>query len=299
MKKKLLTSGMCILGASIICSSAIYAKEQTQVPVVIRSGQAAPLETPLDTVWRKKKDKEDDVQEKDSTQENNKQQAPQVSPTTPKMQPQKAQPTTPTQPMQPTTPKQPTQQNPAQPNPSQTNQPNQPQSQQPSIKPAQPSAQPKEQKEKPAESSNIFYEDSVYVYSDFFNELVNLFEVSDIQAENVFTNNEYDSEYARGAMGADSTMINPNNQGGSRQGNTGQQKGSGHYLPGVAEQIQSMVDNQHAVKLNPNAYIVQHEDGLWLVMGNIKAKLDILIYVDQKNMSEHSLDKTGNMPIYR
>ena len=54
------------------------------------------------------------------------------------------------------------------------------------------------------------------------------------------------------------------------------------------------------MQLDPDAYIIQREDGLWLVMGNIRAKLDILIYVDQKNTREAEIIHHGNViPLYK
>lgn len=44
----------------------------------------------------------------------------------------------------------------------------------------------------------------------------------------------------------------------------------------------NMNENNHSGRLNLNndTYIIQDGDDLWLVMGHIKAKLDILIYTD-------------------
>lgn len=39
------------------------------------------------------------------------------------------------------------------------------------------------------------------------------------------------------------------------------------------------------IKVSNDTYIVQDGDDLWIVMGNIKAKLDILIYTDPNNIS--------------
>ena len=70
-------------------------------------------------------------------------------------------------------------------------------------------------------------------------------------------------------------------------------------MPGIGEEIQRILNNQPNIQLDPNAYIVQLEDGLWLVMGNIRAKLDILIYVDQKNMREAELNHGNAIPLYK
>ena len=74
------------------------------------------------------------------------------------------------------------------------------------------------------------------------------------------------------------------------------------YSHGITKEIHKILANQSAIQLDPNAYIVQHEDGLWLVMGNIRAKVDILIYVDQKNMqeAEHpNLDGGSAIPLFK
>ena len=75
----------------------------------------------------------------------------------------------------------------------------------------------------------------------------------------------------------------PNQQG--QQSQQGQAHPS-DYAPGISQEIHKILANQSVITLDPNAYIVQHEDGLWLVMGNIRAKVDIMIYVDPKNMHE-------------
>lgn len=71
------------------------------------------------------------------------------------------------------------------------------------------------------------------------------------------------------------------------------------FAPGIGEEIQRILENQPSIQLDPNAYIVQHDDSLWLVMGNIRAKLDILIYVDQKNMKEAELNHSNAIPLYK
>jgi len=65
----------------------------------------------------------------------------------------------------------------------------------------------------------------------------------------------------------------------------------------VSEEIHRILASQPNIQLEPNAYIVQHEDGLWLVMGNIRAKLDILIYVDHKNMKDAEIFNA--IPLYK
>ena len=93
------------------------------------------------------------------------------------------------------------------------------------------------------------------------------------------------------------------NQGGGNAGNTSTHNYRGvEYMAGINEQIDKILANQPAIHLDSNAYIVQHDESLWLVMGNIRAKLDILIYVDGKHMSEHhhnNMDKGNALPSYR
>jgi hypothetical protein len=75
---------------------------------------------------------------------------------------------------------------------------------------------------------------------------------------------------------------------------------STEYVPGINEQIEKILASQPAIKLDPNAYIVQHGDALWLVMGNIRAKVDILIYVDSNYMEPQMPHNRGNtLPIYK
>ena len=74
------------------------------------------------------------------------------------------------------------------------------------------------------------------------------------------------------------------------------------YVPGISEQIEKILAHSPAIKLDPNAYIVQHDESLWLVMGNIRAKLDILIYVDGKHVGAGfpAYGDHGNaLPIYK
>ena len=71
------------------------------------------------------------------------------------------------------------------------------------------------------------------------------------------------------------------------------------YAPGIVCEINKILANQPALKLDPNAYMVQHDDGLWLVMGNIRAKVDILIYVDQKHMPVGEFDGGNAIPLYK
>ncbi|MCL2753088.1 MAG: hypothetical protein FWE44_02955 [Defluviitaleaceae bacterium] len=74
------------------------------------------------------------------------------------------------------------------------------------------------------------------------------------------------------------------------------------YMPGINEQIEKILASQPAIKLDPNAYIIQHEDALWLVMGNIRAKLDILIYVDGKHIEAEfptGHDRGNTLPIFK
>jgi len=78
------------------------------------------------------------------------------------------------------------------------------------------------------------------------------------------------------------------------------QGANAEYLPEISRQIQCMVRDCNGSKMavDPNAYIVQSEDGLWLVMGNIRAKLDILIYVDPKNTQDaQAYNNNGNQSI--
>ena len=81
--------------------------------------------------------------------------------------------------------------------------------------------------------------------------------------------------------------------------NSGGSHGASSHMSGIGEEIQRILDNQPNIHLDPNAYIVQLEDGLWLVMGNIRAKLDILIYVDQKNMREAEYNHSNAIPLYK
>ena len=97
---------------------------------------------------------------------------------------------------------------------------------------------------------------------------------------------------------------NTNNMGadGTYRNNSGSQTHPGtDYLPGITGEISKILANQPAIKLDPNSYIVQHEDGLWLVMGNIRARLDILIYVDQKHMEKETshLERGNAIPLYK
>jgi len=132
------------------------------------------------------------------------------------------------------------------------------------------------------------------------------------------------AEYQRNDMGNPGGTIMPNNanpgtqnqqnqqyqpnqqqqqqQNQHNQQNQPHQQGQTHstdYAPGIAQEIHKILANQPAISLDPNAYIVQHEDGLWLVMGNIRAKLEILIYVDQKNMNEAEYDGGKAIPLYK
>ena len=77
------------------------------------------------------------------------------------------------------------------------------------------------------------------------------------------------------------------------------QRGGTDYAPGITHEIHRLLANQPAIQLDPSAYMVQHEDGLWLVMGNIRAKVDILIYVDQKHMLEAEYDGGNAIPLYK
>ncbi|MCL2855130.1 MAG: hypothetical protein FWE21_05875 [Defluviitaleaceae bacterium] len=93
------------------------------------------------------------------------------------------------------------------------------------------------------------------------------------------------------------------NQGGRTIGNMENNNYHGiEYVPGINEQIEKILAHKPAIKLDPNAYIVQHDESLWLVMGNIRAKLDILIYVDGKNVNAEfpACGHRGNaLPIYK
>ncbi|MCL2377017.1 MAG: hypothetical protein FWC76_06415 [Defluviitaleaceae bacterium] len=71
------------------------------------------------------------------------------------------------------------------------------------------------------------------------------------------------------------------------------------YMSDVSEEIQKVLAKKPGIKLDADAYIVQHDDALWLVMGNIRAKLDILIYVDQKTMAEAEFDDGNAIPLYK
>ena len=84
-----------------------------------------------------------------------------------------------------------------------------------------------------------------------------------------------------------------------RQGNPGTGHRISDFMPCVEAEIQKILCKHHSIKLEPDAYIVQHEDGLWLVMGNIRAKLDILIYVDQKNIQEAEFNYGNAVPLYK
>jgi len=86
-----------------------------------------------------------------------------------------------------------------------------------------------------------------------------------------------------------------------QQGGTRIYQGT-EYMPGISEQIERILDSQPAIQLDPNAYIIQHEDALWLVMGNIRAKLEILIYVDGKNVDAQfpaGYDRGNTLPIFK
>ncbi|MCL2619831.1 MAG: hypothetical protein FWD97_02700 [Defluviitaleaceae bacterium] len=117
---------------------------------------------------------------------------------------------------------------------------------------------------------------------------------------------EISARYNQGGNQVTNQGSGHGSQYGDRGGNTsnsGIHNYSGtEYMPGINEQIDKILANQPAIHLDPNAYIVQHGESLWLVMGNIRAKLDILIYVDGKHMSQqqhHNVDRGNALPIYR
>jgi len=72
-----------------------------------------------------------------------------------------------------------------------------------------------------------------------------------------------------------------------------------NYMSDISVELQKVLTKKPGIKLDADAYIVQHDGGLWLVMGNIRAKLDILIYVDQKNMAETGLNHDNAIPLYK
>ena len=72
-----------------------------------------------------------------------------------------------------------------------------------------------------------------------------------------------------------------------------------NYMSDVSEELQKVLAKRPGIKLDADAYIVQHDNALWLVMGNIRAKLDILIYVDQKHIAEAGFDGTNAIPLYK
>ncbi|MCL2350527.1 MAG: hypothetical protein FWC67_03495 [Defluviitaleaceae bacterium] len=87
-----------------------------------------------------------------------------------------------------------------------------------------------------------------------------------------------------------------------QQYNVPQEYRGTQYVPGISEQIEKILASQPAIRLDPNAYIIQHEDALWLVMGNIRAKLDILIYVDGKHIDAQypmNMDRGNSLPIFK
>lgn len=100
------------------------------------------------------------------------------------------------------------------------------------------------------------------------------------------TNQNFDSQTAPNGM-----QIHPN----GHQNN--------QYKTGISEELHRLTQSQNKVQLHPDAYIVQQDDGLWLIVGNIRAKLDMLIYVDHKNM-EHQQQQTKtegdfSIPMYK
>ena len=53
-------------------------------------------------------------------------------------------------------------------------------------------------------------------------------------------------------------------------------------------------DANGQIKVSKDTFIVQDGDDLWLVMGNIKAKLDVLIYTDPNNAKAHEAHERAN-----
>jgi len=91
---------------------------------------------------------------------------------------------------------------------------------------------------------------------------------------------------------------NSNNNNQNQNQSQNQKRSS--YTADSAVEITRILSTQPTMHIEPGAYIVQHDDGLWLVMGNIRAKLDILIYVDQKNDRNAELIIHGNaIPLYK
>jgi len=72
-----------------------------------------------------------------------------------------------------------------------------------------------------------------------------------------------------------------------------------NYASGISCEINKILANQPAIQLDPNAYMLQHDDGLWLIMGNIRAKVEILIYVDEKHMENSGFEGGNAIPLYK
>jgi len=90
-----------------------------------------------------------------------------------------------------------------------------------------------------------------------------------------------------------------NRQGVQQQGLPQSRHACTNFASGISCEINKILANQPAIKLDPNAYMLQHEDGLWLVMGNIRAKVEILIYVDQKHMENSEFEGGNAVPLYK
>ena len=114
--------------------------------------------------------------------------------------------------------------------------------------------------------------------------------------------NQGQGQYQQNQSQYQNQQQNQRQTGGHYQqhNNTGTGQRYSGYIPGVCHEIHRLLGGQPSMQLDPDAYIVQREDGLWLVMGNIRAKLEILIYVDQKNTREAEIIHHGNViPLYK
>lgn len=110
-------------------------------------------------------------------------------------------------------------------------------------------------------------------------------------------NDMFQEVFYNEASQADHQRYNNNrNQGGhNSHGGQGLSNSLGQYLPSVTEHIRSTAEKSGTIRLDNGAHIVQYDNELWLVMGNMYAKLDILIYADkaaqQKNHSNQNMYK--------
>ncbi|MDR2183035.1 MAG: hypothetical protein LBE55_02565 [Clostridiales bacterium] len=130
-------------------------------------------------------------------------------------------------------------------------------------------------------------------------------ETGETQNENEAALAQYYNNQNQGQQQYRNNQQRQNNQnqgqtGGQYNNNAGMNQRPHSQASDSGVEITRILNSQPNIQPDPGAYIVQHEDGLWLVMGNIRAKLDILIYVDQKNMKDAEFIIHGNaIPLYK